>query len=99
MSPASSSKQPTGPYRRPKADVYTVLLILALVAIVVGILCLYFELDMYQWKFKGGPSVGADRPSTQYAAVSAASEFIAAVPAAGSDIAAVPAAAKRSEDT
>lgn len=57
MSPASSSKKPGGPYRKPRADVYTVLLVFALIALLLGILCLYLEMDMYDWKIKGGPPV------------------------------------------
>lgn len=41
MSPRSSSNQ--GPYRKPRADVYTVLLIIALVAILLSVLFLHLE--------------------------------------------------------
>ena len=44
MSPPSSSR---GPYRKPRADIYTVMLALALVAIVIGCVCLYFEVADY----------------------------------------------------
>jgi len=44
-------------YRKPRADLYTVLLVLALLAVLVGILFLYLEMDTYDFKFKGGPSV------------------------------------------
>ena len=44
-----------GPYRKPRADIYTVLLVLALVALIVGIVMLWLEMDLYQWKFSGGP--------------------------------------------
>lgn len=61
MSPAEPGKKPGGPYRKPRADVYTVLLILALISLLAGILCLYFELEMYQWQHKGGPTASVDR--------------------------------------
>ncbi len=50
-----SSNPSGGPYRKPRADIYTVLLVLALVALVVGIVMLWLEMDLYQWKFTGGP--------------------------------------------
>ena len=37
---------------KPKANIYTVLLILAFVAIVIGCLCLYGELSVYEFKTK-----------------------------------------------
>jgi hypothetical protein len=40
-----------------------VLLVIALIALLLGILCLYLEMDMYEWKIKGGPTVSADRPA------------------------------------
>lgn len=58
MSPQKSSKT-GGPYRRPQADVYTVLLLLTLFALILGIVCLYFEQDMYNFELKGGPTVSA----------------------------------------
>ena len=55
-SPANSApKKPGRPYRKPEADVFTVLLVLALIAILLGILCLYFENAMYEWDYQGGP--------------------------------------------
>ena len=41
-----------GPYRKPRADVYTVMLIASLIAIILGIVCLYLEGEMYFWEFK-----------------------------------------------
>jgi hypothetical protein len=37
---------------KPKADIYTVLLILSFVAIVIGCLCLYGEMNVYDFKTK-----------------------------------------------
>ncbi len=61
MSPADSSVERTGgPYRKPRADLYTVLLVFALIAVLLGILCLYFENEMYDWDHKGGPTASAN---------------------------------------
>jgi hypothetical protein len=64
-SPAdSSAKIPGGgPYGKPRADVYTALLAVALIAILAGILVLYFENEMYEWDHKGAPTVSVDQPS------------------------------------
>ncbi|MHC4178138.1 MAG: hypothetical protein ACYSWU_11565 [Planctomycetota bacterium] len=62
-SPAeSSAKKPGGPYRKPRADVYTVLLILALIAVLLCILVLYLENEMYDWDYDGAPIVSAISP-------------------------------------
>ena len=45
MSPRSSSSG--GPYRKPRADVYTWMLLLAFVAIVIACICLYLEVADY----------------------------------------------------
>lgn len=37
---------------KPKANIYTVLLILSFVAIVIGCACLYAELNVYEFKTK-----------------------------------------------
>ena len=37
---------------KPKANIYTVLLILSFVAIVIGCLCLYGEWSVYEFKTK-----------------------------------------------
>ncbi len=61
MSSLSSSDQSSAApqYRKPRADVYTVLLVLALLALIAGILCLWGENAEYEWKYKGGPTVSA----------------------------------------
>ena len=46
-----------GPYRRPRVDVYTVLLIIALIALLLGIICLYGEMSVYEFETDGGPTV------------------------------------------
>ena len=62
MSQLSSSTSPTrskpgGPFRKPRADVFTMLLLISLVALILGIICLYAEMEAYQWEFKGGPTI------------------------------------------
>jgi len=62
VSHLSSSTNPTrskqgGPYRKPRADLYTMLLLISLVALILGIVCLYAEMESYKWEFKGGPTV------------------------------------------
>ena len=59
----SSAKKPGGPYRKPRADLYTALLAFALIAILLAILCLYFENEMYDWDYEGGPSASANNSS------------------------------------
>jgi hypothetical protein len=44
--------------RKPKADLYTALLAVALVALLVAILFLYLFMSSYEFKFKGGPVAG-----------------------------------------
>jgi hypothetical protein len=49
---ASVKRQPSAP-----ADVYTVFLAIALVAVLVAILFLCLEMSPYEFKFQGGPPV------------------------------------------
>jgi hypothetical protein len=50
--PPSSNDNPSSPtqYRKPKADLYTLMLVIALVAILVGILFLCLYNGVYEWK-------------------------------------------------
>jgi hypothetical protein len=56
--PPGSSNVPGG-YRKPRADLYTVLLIVALLALVIGTIFLYLETAQYEGNppYKGVPSV------------------------------------------
>jgi len=68
MSLPSSSENPpptTGPrYRKPQADLYTVLLVISLLAVILGIVFLYLETADYgDQKTKGGPVVRLELPS------------------------------------
>ena len=57
MSTTSSTEdESVAVYRKPQVNVYTVMLVISLLAILVGILFLWLHLDDYQWKTKGGPS-------------------------------------------
>ena len=55
MSPAKSASKPGKPRRKVPADIYTALLAFALVALIIGIVCLYLELAMYEFKSEGAP--------------------------------------------
>ena len=58
MSPlASTTEKSGGPYRKPQADVYTFMLIVALLAVILGIVCLYFEMERFDFEFKEAPKV------------------------------------------
>lgn len=64
MSPAKSKPAKSGgSYRKPRPDVYTVLLAAALVALLLAIICLYSEMNVYQFEYKGGPTAAANRPT------------------------------------
>ncbi len=62
MSPQDLTN-PAGPRLKPRSNVYTMILFLSLLAIGLGILCLYLEMEKYQWDLEGNksrvrPSVG-----------------------------------------
>jgi hypothetical protein len=44
-------------YRKPRPDLYTALLVIALAALIVGCVMLYLELKMFDFKHTGAPSV------------------------------------------
>jgi hypothetical protein len=45
-------------YRKPRPDVFTMLLVIALLAILLGITVLWVHMStVFDWKLKGGPSV------------------------------------------
>lgn len=63
MSTRSKDDDSVTQYRKPRADLYTVLLILALIAILVAIVCLWAEMGgVYEYKIKGRTSALA-RPA------------------------------------
>jgi hypothetical protein len=57
VSPAKSTNDAGGSFRKPRADFYTILLVIALLAILVAILFLYLYLQSYNFETKGGPPV------------------------------------------
>ena len=76
----SSDKGPGIPVPKPKPDIYTVLLGLALTAILIAIICLVLELGRYNWDYKAtnvrfapapmasiGPAIDADVGATSRA--------------------------------
>ena len=53
MSQADSTNAPRGVYvQKPKADIYTVMLAIALVAILVACVCLFLEMRAYNYDIK-----------------------------------------------
>ncbi len=92
MSTPTSPKfdeQPEAPrFRKPRADVYTVLLVISLLAIILATVVLWLVMQTYDYKIKGGPvAVGVQRSavSVQLSAFSvqrsaSSSERIAEVP-------------------
>lgn len=64
MSPQSSSKH--GPYRKPRADIYTILLIVSLLAIIMACVFLYLEVADYPdkppWSGAKTAWLSPDRP-------------------------------------
>lgn len=61
MSPLTSNSEPlvTPQYRKPRADIYTMMLVLALLALLVGILCLWWENAQYEYKMSAAAVVPA----------------------------------------
>jgi hypothetical protein len=59
---AAAAPTPTSLQRKPKADLYTVFLVIALVAVLVGILFLFLEMQAYEFKLQGAPPVGMVSP-------------------------------------
>jgi hypothetical protein len=57
--PRVSTDNSEGQYRKPRANLYTALLAIALVALILGCVLLYFELEAYEFKHKGAPSASA----------------------------------------
>jgi hypothetical protein len=43
-------------YQKPQADLYTVFLVIALLALLIGILFLCLDMNTFDFKFKGGPT-------------------------------------------
>jgi hypothetical protein len=82
VSLANSSPSPSEPvYRKPRADLYTVLLIVALLALIAGCLCLYYE---------AAPSEYGDKPYSGAPTVSASAVWtdgLAAAPVAHGELA------------
>ncbi len=52
----STEDEPVAVYRKPRVNVYTVMLVISLLAILTAIVFLWLYLDEYQWKHNGGPN-------------------------------------------
>jgi len=55
--PQKSSDPVGGRFRKPAPNLYTVMLAIALLALVLSIIYLYAEQATYEFKMKGGPTV------------------------------------------
>jgi hypothetical protein len=73
MSSPNSTENQGGLFRKPRADIFTVLLVVALLAIIVGIVALYAYMRDYDMKFKGGPSAANSAPAVGAPAMAQAS--------------------------
>lgn len=58
MSPPDSTSTPRSLGPKAKPDIYTVLLALALVAVLVGCLCLFLEWKSYDWDTSAASAQG-----------------------------------------
>ena len=94
MSTASSTteKKAATVYSKPRANVYTVLLVISLLAIIVGCVFLYLFMAEYEFKIKGGPMASLQRPgaTTTQGAVPGLSSSVENILAQASTDAAAP---------
>ena len=65
QNPAKSAATQAGPqeYRKPRADVYTVLLVVALLIILLATAVLWMTMNKYDDMIKGGPNPVWHRPA------------------------------------
>jgi hypothetical protein len=64
QSPFGEQPQQEAPrYRKPRADLYTMLLLIAWIAILLGILCLYLEMKQYGPRWNKPPVTQLPRPA------------------------------------
>jgi hypothetical protein len=61
LSETPKAPAPAGLHRKDSPDLYTVLLVIALVAVLIGILFLYLEMADYDFNLQGAPPVGMTR--------------------------------------
>jgi len=67
-----SGSAPIGQYRKPRADLYTVMLLIALLALIIGTVMLYLEtLDYGSPPYQGAPSASVLPASLEQPAVPA----------------------------
>jgi hypothetical protein len=70
--PRKNSENAATAYRKPGFDIYSVLLVVALVAILLAIYGLYLEMDDFKFEIKGGPPVTWVSPPATVVAARAA---------------------------
>ena len=58
VSPVSSDNE-APLYRKPQADVYTVLLVIALLGLILATSVLWLVMGQYDYSIKGGPAVSS----------------------------------------
>jgi len=68
VEPSESAAEPVEPvqaqvYRKPRADVYTVLLSIALLAVILAAVSLWMVMRDYGYTIKGGPTPTWNRPA------------------------------------
>ena len=80
--PSLSNPGAGGPYRKPRADLYTMFLLIALAAIIIGIVCLYLDAQDYP---SSPPYKDAPSPAVMLDAARPAALALAAPPSAGLD--------------
>lgn len=57
LSPLGNPQQQTPRYRKPRGDLYTMLLLIAWIFILLGILVLYLEMKVYDFEFERVPAM------------------------------------------
>ena len=61
---SSNPNEPSGGqvYRKPRADVYTVLLVVALLALIIATSALWLVMKEYEYTINGGPEAAWNQP-------------------------------------
>lgn len=80
MSSPNASNDAAPQYRKSRPDLYTVLLVLALLALLLGILCLHLDMKTYEYNFRGAPTVMAPPSGNLQFAIYSSQSAIPAAP-------------------
>ena len=62
-SPSAAERAEPQVYRKPRADIYTLLLSIALIALILASVALWMVMNQYNKEIKGGPPVVLSRPA------------------------------------